>query len=62
MSNPIPVLLTPAEVADALRINVRTLQRLESDGVLIPIRVGRSVRYRSDDVADLLVQRGKASA
>lgn len=44
------VLLTAQEVADRLRITVRTLQRLEADGHLPAIRIGRSVRYRAEDL------------
>ena len=43
-------LLTRQEVADQLRVTVRTLERWEDEGRLVPIRLGRNVRYRGEDV------------
>jgi excisionase family DNA binding protein len=60
MSHP-ATLLTAPEVAGMLRITVRTLQRLDADGALVPIRVGRAVRYRPEDVA-AYIERAKATA
>jgi len=54
-------LFTAQEVADRLRVTVRTVQRLETEGTLIPVRVGRAVRYRREDVDEFLAQ-GRASA
>lgn len=54
-------LLTAQEAADLLQVTIRTLQRLESDGVLKPIRIGRAVRYSRDDLAAFIDAR-KASA
>lgn len=50
-----PQLLKRTEVATRLRVSVRTLERWEDDGVLVPIRIGRNVRYRAADV-DAFVQ------
>lgn len=54
-----PPLLTRAEVAERLQVTVRTLERWEDDGVLTPIRLGRNVRYRPEDVEAFIA---KASA
>jgi excisionase family DNA binding protein len=45
-----PPLLTAAETAHRLRVTTRTLQRMEADRVLVPVRIGRNVRYRTADV------------
>lgn len=47
-----PQLLTRAEVAQKLKVSVRTLERWEEGGDLVPIRLGRNVRYRVADVDD----------
>jgi excisionase family DNA binding protein len=44
-------LLTLSEVADLLRISVRTVRRLSASGRLPCIRIGRQLRFRPDDVA-----------
>ena len=46
-------LLTPAEAAGILRVSTKTLQRLAKAG-LRSVRVGRSIRYRPDDLAQFL--------
>ena len=61
MPTPETPLLTAQEVADRLRVTVRTLQRMDADRVLVPIRVGRAVRYRPEDVQEFL-DRQAASA
>jgi excisionase family DNA binding protein len=49
-------LLTVQEVADLLRVTVRTVQRMEADRTLLPVRIGRAVRYRREDVQAFLDQ------
>mgnify|MGYP006273288665 CR=1 FL=1 len=44
-------LLTPRDVADMLRVSVRTLYRWIDHGhVTPPLRLGRSLRWRRDDI------------
>lgn len=50
-------LLTPVEVCDLLKVKPRTLEdwRLRRTGPNLPfVRIGRAVRYRSDDVQRLI--------
>lgn len=50
-------LLTPVEVCDLLKVKPRTLEdwRLRRSGPELPfVRLGRTVRYRSDDVQHLI--------
>lgn len=61
MPTPEASLQTAPEVADRLRVTIRTLQRLESEGLLVPVRIGRAVRYRREDV-DAFIDRQAASA
>lgn len=49
-----PELLTKSETADLLRVSVKTVERWEKDGILNPIRIARSVRYRRTDVQALI--------
>lgn len=42
---PVRLLLTPKEAAAALSICERTLWRLTDEGKIVPIRIGRLVRY-----------------
>jgi excisionase family DNA binding protein len=46
--------MTRTEVAKASRVCYRTVLRLERDGILNAVRVGRSVRYHAAEVAKLL--------
>jgi len=47
-----PELLEPQEVADFLRVSVYTVKRWETNGSLIPIRIGsrRDRQYRKKDI------------
>jgi excisionase family DNA binding protein len=46
-----PLMVTAEELAGELQISERTLWRLLSSGQLIePIRIGRSVRWRREEV------------
>ena len=50
-------LLTPVEVCDLLKVRPRTLEdwRLRRSGPNLPfVRLGRTVRYRRDDVQRLI--------
>lgn len=50
-------LLTPVEVCDLLKVRPRTLEdwRLGRSGPALPfVRLGRTVRYRRDDVQRLI--------
>ncbi len=44
-------LLTLREVAELLNVSIRTVYRLVAGGVLpAPVKIGRSTRFRPDDV------------
>lgn len=45
-----PELLTPEEVADRLKLKVRTVLRLVREGKLLAVRVGRLYRFRPSDL------------
>ena len=45
-------LLTVREAADVLRVSERTLWTLTKSGALPSVRVGRSVRYDQNDLAE----------
>lgn len=50
------VLLTERNVAELLRVSVKTLQGQRWQKVGIPyLKIGRSVRYRSEDVEQYLI-------
>ena len=53
MTEHVPELLTPEEVADLLRVSKRTVERLN----LPYIKVGRLRRYRRTDILDYLEQK-----
>jgi excisionase family DNA binding protein len=57
-STPEP-LLTTDQVADLLQISRRSVERLEESGQLLSVRIGRLVRYRSEDV-DAFISRKSA--
>jgi excisionase family DNA binding protein len=51
----LPALLTVRETADALRVNPRTIERWTAEGRLRRVKLApRCVRYRADDVAELI--------
>lgn len=50
-------LLSIAEVGALFNRNERSLRRWEKAGHLIPVRVGRSLFYRREDVERLITQR-----
>jgi DNA-binding transcriptional MerR regulator len=45
-----PTLLTKIETAEMLRVTPRTLDRWREAGLLVPLLLGRNVRYRLEDV------------
>lgn len=49
-------LLTKDDVAEALKVSVRTVDRFVKAGRLRPIRVGRAVRFQWCDVAEFLAR------
>jgi len=50
-------LLTPDRVAALLAVSVRSVRRYAEEGRLVPVRIGRNVRYRLADV-ERLIERG----
>ena len=52
-----PRFLTPAEVAEQLRVSSMTVYRLIKAGELRAVRIGRSFRLREDDVDAYLADR-----
>ena len=44
------ILLRPAEAAETLSISPRLLWQLTSDGAIPRVTIGRSVRYRREDL------------
>ena len=52
-----PRLLTPAEVAELLRVSSMTVYRLIKSGELRAARIGKSFRIREDDVDAYLQDR-----
>ena len=43
-------LLTGQEAADSLALSLRTLRTLVGRGELMPVRIGRAVRFDEDDL------------
>lgn len=61
-SAPLVPLLGAEEVAAIFRVSGRTLRRWDRRGLLKPVRVGRSIRYRREDVARLIAREMIAAA
>jgi len=49
--------LTASDVMDVLKISRKTLERWEKHQLLIPVRIGGTIRYREADVEALIEQR-----
>lgn len=49
-----PATMTRKEVAEELSVSLKTLERYEASGYLVPVRIGRNVRYRTSDVEEVL--------
>ena len=47
-------IMTRQEVAAVFKVSLKTLQRWEKAGLLVPLRVGVNVRYRREDVQSLI--------
>jgi excisionase family DNA binding protein len=56
-SSPRPRFLTPAEVAEELRVSSMTVYRLIKSGELRAARIGKSFRIREEDVDAYLADR-----
>jgi excisionase family DNA binding protein len=50
----IPTMYTKKEVADTLKVNQRTLDRLVATGRIIPTRIGRQIRFTEESVNELI--------
>ena len=50
-------LMTAGEVADLLGVSSQTVRRLDRRGELPRVQIGRSTRYRPEDVACLIQQK-----
>jgi excisionase family DNA binding protein len=50
----IDVLLTPAEAAELLRINRRTLRRWTTEGILPAVKIVAATRYSNAVVSQLI--------
>ncbi|MBK8267552.1 MAG: helix-turn-helix domain-containing protein [Planctomycetes bacterium] len=45
-----PVLVNSREAARLLSLSTRTINSLQSRGVLRPVKIGRSTRFRIEDI------------
>ena len=48
------LLLTPKQASDALQISPRKLWSLTNSGQIPHVRIGRSIRYRPEDLQDFV--------
>jgi excisionase family DNA binding protein len=48
------ILLTTSEVAAQLRVHPNTVRALAARGELVRVKLGRSVRFRPDDIARII--------
>lgn len=51
---PLPVVMTTKEVAELLRVEIRTVERYVYAHELVAIRIGRKRRFRCSDVINFL--------
>jgi hypothetical protein len=57
-----PRLLTEGEVAEILRLSVKTLRNWRVSGGPLPhVKISRAVRYQQDDVVRLIAQQRRTS-
>ncbi len=49
-----PALLDVKQAAAHLNLGLRTLHRLTANGELSAVRIGRTVRYRSEDLTSFI--------
>jgi hypothetical protein len=43
-------LLTPQQARTVIQVSMVTLRKLGRDGALVPVRIGRALRYRRTEV------------
>ncbi len=55
-NRPATLLLTPTEAARELRLSRQTIWRLSRQGVLKPVLIGSSTRYRRTEIEQLATQ------
>ena len=56
-------IMTPSQVAELLKIHVKTVYRLAREGVIAGNRIGRSWRFSKNHILELLFnQQGKLPA
>jgi len=60
-TEPLPGLLSTAEIAERFGRSPRTMRRWVERGYLVPVRVGGAVFFRVEDVRELIVERLVAS-
>ncbi len=53
-SVPVDEIITPSQVAELLKIHVKTVYRLAREGVIVGNRIGRSWRFSKNHILDLL--------
>lgn len=54
---PLPPVMTTAEVADLLRCSAKTVERYVHAHELLAIQIGRERRFRADDVLEFISTR-----
>lgn len=54
---PLPLIMTSEEVAQALRCSIATVERYVFSHQLAAVRIGRERRFRADDVLDFVASR-----
>lgn len=52
-------IITPLEVAELLKIHVKTVYKLAREGVIAGSRIGRSWRFSKNHILDLLLKEQK---
>ena len=53
-SIPVDEIIIPSQVAELLKIHVKTVYRLAREGVIVGNRIGRSWRFSKNHILDLL--------
>ena len=56
---PVDDIITPSQVAELLKIHVKTVYRLAREGVIAGNRIGRSWRFSKSHVLELLFNQQK---
>jgi len=56
-------IMTPSQVAELLKIHVKTVYKLAREGIIVGNRIGRSWRFSKSHILDLLFrEQGKPAA